>query len=420
MMRIKLLTLTFLLGAIAGQAQNVAYVRSLIDTLCAPSFEGRGYVNAGDLRTSSFLELEAIRLGLRPIDGSYAQSYSFGVNTFPGAMMVSLNGNVLETGRDYIIDPNSSSAKGKFEVLYFKPKWAGDRAKIFEMAQEAEMKNTVVVFDLDAENASYNSLISDLPKNPLKCAAYIVLTDKKLTWSVGRNELETPIIEVLKASFPKKIKSVELEIENEFIPNYKTQNVSAIIPGKTDTTVVFSAHFDHLGRMGAETYIPGASDNASGTAMLFDLAKYFTENPSRYTIQFIWFSGEEAGLLGSFHYVENPMADLSKIKFLINLDLMADAKKGITVVNGKIFPDHFAKLSSLNAEMGLLQQVKPRGEAANSDHYPFTEKNIPGFFIYTEGDYKHYHDIDDKPENVPMTNYNEVFQLITEFVKYGL
>ena len=70
--------------------------------------------------------------------------------------------------------------------------------------------------------------------------------------------------------------------------------------------------------------------------------------------------------------------------------------------------------------MGLLQQVKARGEAANSDHYPFTEKDIPGFFIYTEGDYKHYHDIDDKPENLPMTNYEQVFQLITEFVKYGL
>jgi aminopeptidase YwaD len=418
-MRITLLLLTLFLATSFCQAQDLGYVKSLIDTLCAPSFDGRGYVNNGDVRASVFLESEAMRLGLKPVNGSYTQSYVLAVNTFPGAMDVIINGNKLETGRDFIINPNSKGAVGTFDVLYFKPKWAEDRTKVFELAQKKGMKNTIVVFDLDGENAAFNSLIAEIPKNPLKCAAYIILKDEKLTWSVGRNEYETPILEVLKSAVPKKIKAVELNIENKFIQNYKTQNVSALIPGKTDTTVVFSAHFDHLGRMGAATYIPGASDNASGTAMLFDLAKHYLENQSHYTIQFIWFSGEEAGLLGSFNYVEKPMADLDKIKFLLNLDLMADAKKGVTVVNGKIYPDHFAKLSSLNAEMGLLQQVKARGEAANSDHYPFTEKDIPGFFIYTMGDYKHYHDIDDKPENLPMTNYEQVFQLITEFVKYG-
>ena len=105
---------------------------------------------------------------------------------------------------------------------------------------------------------------------------------------------------------------------------------------------------------------------------------------------------------------------------MLNLDLMADAKKGITVVNGTIFNEAFDRLKAINEREGLLNQVKARGAAANSDHYPFYEKGVPSFFIYTEGDYKHYHDINDVPENIPLTNYDQVFELITSFVKEGL
>ena len=66
--------------------------------------------------------------------------------------------------------------------------------------------------------------------------------------------------------------------------------------------MVFTAHLDHLGRMGAETYIAGASDNASGSAMLLDLYKYYIENRPEQEVRFIWFGGEEAGLVGSKYF----------------------------------------------------------------------------------------------------------------------
>ena len=106
-------------------------------------------------------------------------------------------------------------------------------------------------------------------------------------------------------------------------------------------------------------------------------------------------------------------------KITVTTTIMADAKKGITVVNGSIFNDAFDRLNAINERESLLNQVKARGAAANSDHYPFYEKGVPSFFIYTEGDYKHYHDVNDVPENIPLTNYSEVFQLITSFVKEG-
>ena len=125
-------------------------------------------------------------------------------------------------------------------------------------------------------------------------------------------------------------------------------------------------------------------------------------------------------MVGSKHFVDNSPIPLEDIQFLMNLDLMGDAGKGITAVNGKVFDEHFAKLSSLNMELGLLDKIKPRGPAANSDHHPFYEKGVPCFFVYTMGDYSHYHDIYDVPENLPLAKYDEVFQLMVEFMNSGI
>lgn len=419
-MRTLLTTLISAGLSLSAIAQDVSYVKSLIDTLCSPHFDGRGYVNQGDVRAAEFLVNEAKSIGLEPINGAYTQPYALSVNTFPGKMKVKLDGEELTTGIDFIIAPYSKGIDATLKAVYVKPKWASSREKLFKLRQKYDLSKCIIVFERASEYPDYQALLSSLINNPLNAAAYLIISDKKLTWSVSRTVSNTTVLNVSEEAIKGKIKEVQLHVDQEYIMPYKSMNVMAQIPGEVDSTIVFTAHYDHLGRMGAETYIPGASDNASGSAMLFDLAKYYKEHPSKYTIQFIWFSGEEAGLRGSNYYVQNPVSDLEKIKFLLNLDLMADAKKGITAVNGKIFTDHFAKLSSINAEMGLLETVKARGKAANSDHYPFTEKGVPAFFIYTMGDYMHYHDINDKAVNVPMTNYGKVFKLITEFVELGL
>ena len=294
-----------------------------------------------------------------------------------------------------------------------------NQEKILKTASKKKVQNRFVVIDEASENAIIEEFSKGINQNPLNAKSYVLLKDKKLTWWVSRRTYNTTILDVSKEGLDKKIKTVDLAIDQEWISDYQSQNVVAFIPGQVDSMVVFSAHFDHLGRMGKDTYIAGASDNASGSAMLLDLADYYVEHPPKYNTIFIWFAGEEAGLVGSKFFVEHPLFPLNKIKFLLNLDLMADAKKGITVVNGSIFNDAFDRLNAINERESLLNQVKARGAAANSDHYPFYEKGVPSFFIYTEGDYKHYHDVNDVPENIPLTNYSEVFQLITSFVKEG-
>jgi aminopeptidase YwaD len=402
-------------------SQDRAYVKSMIDSLCAPRYHGRGYVENGDSKAAEFIKRQIEELGIdQPVE---FQPFELGVNTFDGAMELTVNGVTLAPGADYIIDPKSAGKKGEYEAIRFKPKWANNAEKLLSMVADGKFTGKVVVFDIAEENTDYATLIGDVYKNPLKAEAYIILTDKKLTWSVSRSVVSVPIFRVTKSDATKKIKIVKLAVDQFFKSKYNAVNVMATLPGTSDTiysTMVFTAHLDHLGRMGADTYIAGANDNASGSAMLLDLYKYYLENRPEQEVIFIWFAGEEAGLVGSKYFVENSLIELSDIQFLMNLDLMGDAAQGITAVNGKVFDEHFAKLSSLNMELGLLEVVKPRGPAANSDHHPFYEMGVPCFFVYTMGDYKHYHDINDVPANLPLTKYDEVFELMVEFMRAGI
>jgi Zn-dependent M28 family amino/carboxypeptidase len=243
---------------------------------------------------------------------------------------------------------------------------------------------------------------------------------KKLTFSVSDNNNPYSNIELLDTTNRfKNIKTAQINIENKISFHYPCQNICASINGteKSDSVIMFTAHYDHLGMMGSKTFFPGANDNASGVSMLLNLIKYYKQNPPKYKTMFVFFAGEEAGLLGSKHFAEHPPIELSKIKFLINLDLLGTGDEGITVVNATEFKPQFELLKKINAAKNYLPLVKPRGKAHNSDHYYFTEKSVPSFFIYTMGGIKAYHDVYDKPETLPLTKYKQVFHLLIDFVE---
>jgi Zn-dependent M28 family amino/carboxypeptidase len=170
--------------------------------------------------------------------------------------------------------------------------------------------------------------------------------------------------------------------------------------------------------MGSDVVFRGANDNASGVAMLLNLAKHFAvpENQPRISIAFIAFAGEELGLEGSFHYVQNPVFPLKDIEFLVNLDILGTGDEGITVVNGSVHSKEFETLTELNDQKAYLTQVKKRGKAAISDHYPFSEVGVPCFYMYTMGGIQAYHDVYDLPETLPLTEFEDIFSLITDFI----
>lgn len=358
-------------------AQNIAFARKMVDTLTSSYFWGRGYTNNGVTKAAKFLTAQFKSYGLKPMDGhSYLQEFSYPVNTFPGKMEVALNGVQLAPGKDFIITPDSRGVSGVGKL---------------------EQKDSVTFID------AVNRII-------------VVLQDK-LTWSVEGHAVGYTVIEVNKNAVKTLPVNIKADIENKVIDNFKTANICGLVKGtaKPDSVIIFTAHYDHLGGMGSATYFPGANDNASGVTQVLSLAQYYGAHPQPYTMAFILFSGEEAGLLGSKYFTENPIIPLNSIRFLVNLDLEGTGIDGITVVNASVYPREFTMFQQINAQGNYLVKINPRGKAPNSDHYLFTEKGVPAFYMYTLGGIKAYHDVYDISATLPLNKYEDMFKLLLKF-----
>jgi Zn-dependent M28 family amino/carboxypeptidase len=411
-----LIVITFLASFSFSQKE---LAKKLIDTLASDAFYGRGYVNNGDKIAADYIAKKFKEFGALPVNGdSYFQEYSYPVNTFPTKVEVSFDNKTLTTGLDFIVAPNSGSAKGIFNL---KEITLENYIEVVSKEEFQSDKNlTAFVIKLPKANGRDEYFKQLKLKNSVAdVAPLFVINDEKFTWSVAQEALNYPVIEI-KSEFLKDKKSVTLNIVNKLIADYQTQNVLGYIPAKRKCKrkkfFVLTAHYDHLGMMGETATFNGANDNASGIAMMLTLMKYFSENNPEYSVLFIAFGGEEAGLLGSKYYVENPIVPLNKMKFLYNVDMMGTGSEGIQVVNSTEHPKEFERLKAINKKYDLVKVIKPRGKAANSDHYWFEEAGVPSFFSYTLGGVTYYHDIQDRPETLPLTEFDDLHKLIVEFV----
>jgi Zn-dependent M28 family amino/carboxypeptidase len=374
-------TLLFSLLLITCYSQDTAYARKVIKKLTSKEFLGRGYVKDGVNKAATYISKELKTIGLEKFGNSFEQPYSFPVNTYPGKMSVTLDGRLLTPGKHYLINPLARSTKRSYTLV-------------------------------KRDSVTYNDDLYD-SKTPVLA----IKKKKKLTYTVATEQSAITEIELLADSFPGELKTIDVNFETKFIPEFECRNVIAYVKGtqQPDSFLVFTAHYDHLGAMGKEAWFPGANDNASGVSVLLNLAKYYKAHPPKYSVAFIFFSGEEAGLLGSHYYSQHPLFPLSTIKFLTNLDLLGTGDDGIMAVNASVFKKQFEKLNNINTEKNYVKQIKQRGKAANSDHYWFTEKGVPSFFIYTMGGIQAYHDIYDVEKTLPLTKYTEVCKLLIDF-----
>lgn len=419
-MRILTLTVFFFLSVCTGFAQDKAYAKSLIDTLASPAMLGRGYVGGGDRIASAFIESEMRAIGLKPLfeNASYFQAFKQDVNTYPQEPLLQADGKKLKPGKEYIIHPFSGELSGTFTVQVIR----GADMDNFESKLSSLKKHSKTALVLYAETADEFKKMSGVVIQALyKCPLVILVNPGKLTWSVSDETVPgKAVFEVRKDALPdvNTLKKIKIACHPEFKEAYESRNVAGYVSGEIkDTFLLVTAHYDHLGKMGSALF-PGASDNASGTSMMLNLAKFYAGNIRRpkYSIAFVAFAGEEAGLKGSKYFVSHPPVPLNQIRFVFNVDLMGGGIVGATIVNGSVFEDEFKRIEKINTDHQLLAQLKKRGKAANSDHYWFSEYGVPAFFMYAEGGVTAYHDVDDTRENLPLTEYDDLFRLIHLFL----
>jgi hypothetical protein len=199
-------------------------------------------------------------------------------------------------------------------------------------------------------------------------------------------------------AFPGSIRvDAAVDIERE---RKTTYNVAAYLPGETAEYVIVGAHYDHLG-LGeqfsmaptlAGTVHPGADDNASGTAGVIELARWFARQPKQKRgVLFLNFAGEELGLLGSAWYVEHPELPLENAVAMINMDMIGRVRSGKLYIGGS---DTGTTLRA------MLDRITPRYQMSidysdssgygSSDHTSFTTKGVPVLFFFS-GLHSDYH-----------------------------
>lgn len=423
----KFLPIFLFLLSQALQAQTMEDARRNLAALCSPDFHGRGYVQEGERKAAEYIAAEYKAIGLKPLAAAgYFQPFTITANTLPGKMKVCLDKTKLMAGKDYLVHPDAPTVKGSYKTVILNKATMSDVNAMVKFLMDAKGKMVVIdLAEFDKKKKEDKDMLGEV-EDMLKyskettIAGVVEIADDKLVWFPSPNQAARPLLIIQRSAMPKTFKKVTLDIEAKYLAACQSQNVLGMLEGtaQPDSFVMVCAHYDHLGRMGADTYFPGANDNASGTTLMMSLARHFAkqENRPKYSVIFCAFGSEEIGLLGSIHFVQNPMVPLQKIKFLLNFDILGTGIDGITTVNATVYKQQFDRLVGINDKKGLLKQVKSRGEACISDHCFFHRAGVPSFYTYTMGGISEYHNIYDKAETLTLEEFDDLLQLFAEFL----
>ena len=265
--------------------------------------------------------------------------------------------------------------------------------------------------------------------------------DRKMPIFHLRREAINPVIE---KTLGKDLAALEKQIDETGQPNSRLlpgwqakgssgverkitqiRNVIGVLPGKgpdSEEAIVIGAHYDHLGYGGDGSASPGsreihngADDNASGVAALLEIARRLVAIGKTLPrkIIFIAFTGEERGLLGSAHYLKEPIIPLKDTVAMLNMDMVGRLRENKLIVHGTGTAAEFDLLiERLNAGHNFKIVKKPSGYGP-SDHASFYEKKIPALHFFT-GAHQDYHTPDDDFEKINTEGIARVSRMVAD------
>lgn len=195
-------------------------------------------------------------------------------------------------------------------------------------------------------------------------------------------------------------------------------NVIGFLDNKAENTIIIGAHYDHLG-YGAEGSLfrghkkeihNGADDNASGVAVLLNLAEKLKSANTGNNYLLMAFSGEEMGLLGSNYFTKNPTIDLTKANYMLNMDMVGRLKQDSTLAVYGVGTSPILK-QVVKANNSNFKIIENESGVGPSDHTSFYNSDIPVLHFFT-GQHEDYHKPGDDTEKL---NY-EGMETISSYI----
>ncbi|MCP4684288.1 MAG: M28 family peptidase [bacterium] len=454
------LLLAFSTSSFAAYDISPDSVHRHIEVLASDSLEGREVGEPGELKAARYMIKVLQAAGLKPLgdSGSFLQAFDFIKRISPGENnRLSVNGKDLVLKDDFtplfysadtvfdfseIVDVNygiitDDSAHNDYADLNVD----GKAVLVKRYAPEAEeTDDTTETGDtiFDRHSSLTSKIITALDHGASGVFFWTPPEHDDTLLSTGATRVtpkSIPIVFLRRAGIEKlgldltspeiMTASGQTDLERVRDTGY---NVVGFLQGATDTTVIIGAHYDHLGWGGPSSrYLEdekkihyGADDNGSGVAALLELARYAATRGDelRHSMLFIGFGGEEAGLLGSSHYVRNWTIDRTHARMMINMDMIGrlkDQDKGLAILGTGTCPDFKEYFDSM--DVGDLKVVFKESGTGPSDHAAFYNDSIPVLNFFT-GAHEDYHKPSDVTEKIDFEGVVSVANLIGDIVQH--
>jgi hypothetical protein len=407
-----------------------------ISFLADDSLEGRRAGTKGETIANKYIQSQFEKAQLKPMGDNNNFLQSFPVNdgkNFSKSSFFIVNGAELKANVDYFPFNNSPESKlleSTVSLTLLEPgsPWFLNWEEIEEQNKSNphfDYKVYLTEKALSVKKKGGTSIfLYNVSKNYLDEFAF-----------TGKDQSEQFVIPVIvltsvakKTYFKDSTASSDIKFKIVYTQNQRiAHNVVGYIDNNAASTIVFGAHFDHLGygedgnsmlRTKEKFIHNGADDNASGTAVLMELAASIKKLKLKsYNYLFIAFSGEELGLLGSKFYTDHPTINLSTVSYMINMDMVGrlnDSTKTLTIGGIGTSPA-WGEILPFKNKQNLTIKVDSSGTGP-SDHTSFYRKDIPVLFFFT-GLHSDYHKPSDDYSTINVKGSLAVFNLINSIVK---
>ncbi len=424
-------------------------LRKHISVLASDSLEGRLTTTNGQKKASQYIASQFKEAGLTPYnDTSYFQHFDVYTWQWGDAFIqfkntkLSLNKDLIYFGsspidstlidcvfvgygEDTII--NNIDLKNKIAFAFCK-----DFKHYYQLGYKLKKKGALaLILSVVGEKAdNFEAELQKATSDNLhisKQEPFFTKTSKKIfvvKADVAEKMFDKSIKQLSAIDTPKKAQSIQsiqiLAYCPTIINKVTTENVAGYIKGKSNETIVISAHYDHMGKQG-KTIFYGADDNASGTSAVLTLAKAFGKQDLALdkSILFLATTGEELGLWGALEFASRQNELPFDIKANLNIDMIGrndsiDKTNYVYLIGAQVYPMmdslcHKAnQLVNLDLDYGYDGKSSIGSLLNRSDHYAFHKQGIPvlGFF---DGLHKDYH----KPtDTVDKIEFNEMIKRV--------
>ncbi len=434
-----------------SDATQQAVLREHVEVLTSDSLEGREVGSDGERKAAQYIVGIFKSEGLEPAgsDG-YLQAFEFLKRIdFGPKCRLTVNNTLLQLDTDFVPLQFSASTQFDFgEIVSVDYGIRTDDSAYDDYACKNVEGKAVLIkrYEPPAERnphvdfSKYNTFPDKIRIALERKAAGILFVtpsdedDTLMSFGVLRvTPKEIPIIFVKRRALERLGISLDepsfasASGETELIPVRDTgYNVIGLLRGSSDTTIILGAHYDHLGWGGpASRYTGskpaihyGADDNGSGTAALLELASQFAQAPHQHSLLFAAFSGEEAGILGSGHYAKHWTVDSSKVRMMLNMDMIGrlkDQHSGLAIFGTGTAAEFKPFFDSLKVDGMRLSFLEPG--TGPSDHMPFYHSGIPVLHFFT-GAHEDYHKPSDTPDKIDYDGLSRVTELAARVVRH--